>query len=123
MNTADLEDEMLDYWTARAEGFDAEVVQLYGWRYCRIDAYGVGWRVYEPNGSASLAGDIMRRRRYTVFLFDDADADGVKRAVWRAEARQNPIFHGLHRAESPWVAVCRLRVDEVFGSIVADEEW
>lgn len=120
MKTAELDGALLDYWTARAEGFDAEVVQLYGWRYCRIDAYGVGWRVYEPSGSALLAGDIMRRRLFTVYPLKEADNHGIKRDTWLAEAQQNPIFHGLHRGESPWVAVCRLRVAEAFGDIVND---
>lgn len=110
MNISELSGADLDCWVARAEGYDAEVVEMYGWRYCRIDIYGEGWRPYEPTKNEMLAGRILFERFYTV-----GPAPLIQHAAarsWMAEAQMNPAFHGLYKADSPWIAVCRLRVAE-----------
>jgi hypothetical protein len=114
MNVSELSSADLDYWVARAEGYDADVVELYGWRYCRIDVYGEGWRPYEPTKNETLAARILFERFYTVGpapLEAPTQHSGARRA-WMAEAQMNPAFHGLYKADSPWVAICRLRVAE-----------
>jgi hypothetical protein len=110
----DLTGADLDYWVGRAEGHDCEIVELPGWRYCRIDVYGRGWTVYAPSQDGSLAGRILRDRFYTVGPALIAEQKALARAdrVWMAEAQMNPIFHDLFIADSPWIAICRLRVAE-----------
>ncbi|NUX55937.1 hypothetical protein [Paraburkholderia youngii] len=104
----------LDYWTARSLGYDAEIVAMYGWRYCRIDVYGVGWRPYEPTQNELLAARIFSDRFYTVGPAPIADQreHGAAGRVWMAEAQMYPAFNGLQMGDTPWVAICRLRVAE-----------
>ena len=114
MKTEFLSGADLDYWTARSLGYDAEIVAMYGWRYCRIDVSGVGWRPYEPTQNELLAARIWSDRFYTVGpapFADQSEHDGAGR-LWMAEAQRDPAFHGLQMADSPWVAICRLRVAE-----------
>src|SRR5580692_6803317 len=116
MTVIDLSGADLDCCAARAEGYVAEVVELYGWRYCRIDVYGVGWRQYEPTQNEMLAARLQFSRFYTVGPAPVIASSGVggARRMWMAEAQMNPSFHGLQIAESPLVAICRLRVEEEF---------
>lgn len=114
MNIVELTGADLDYWAARAEGYAAELVELYGWRYCRIDVYGVGWRQYEPTQNEGLAARLMHSRFYTIgpAPFDEKLQVGGAQRMWMAEAQMSPLFSGLQIDESPWVAICRLRVEE-----------
>ncbi|MBN3848161.1 DUF2591 domain-containing protein [Paraburkholderia sp. Ac-20342] len=113
MNIDELKGAELDFWVAKARGFEAEVRSMYGQSYCRIDVHGGGYQIYEPTSNVLLAGAIAFERHYTVFPRRDACAGGVPPVwIWLAEAQQNPNFHGLFCDASPNVAICRLCVAE-----------
>ncbi|WP_187617465.1 DUF2591 family protein [Paraburkholderia sp. UCT2] len=129
MNVVELTGADLDYWVARAEGYDAEVIAMHGWRYCRIDVPYHGYQVYGPTQNELLAARIMQKHFYTVgpAPLEDQKKHGGALRVWMAEAQMNPSFHDLFMDDSPWIAICRLRVAEALsqrGLVFAQyEQW
>ncbi|WP_175425601.1 phage protein NinX family protein [Trinickia violacea] len=113
MNVEELCGAELDYEVALAEGFEAQLCRMYGWSYCRIDVPHHGYSVYEPTHNWQLAGRIYDRQHYTLYPRLDRRAGGAPPVwVWLAEAQNNPHWRGQFVAESPLVAICRLRVAE-----------
>lgn len=113
MKVADLAGAQLDYWTAKAEGFDAQLLHACGMDYCRVDIPYQDYIHYQPTHNWVEAGRILESRNYTLYpRFSGADSKAV---IWLAEAQMTKDFAGMTTDESPLVAVCRLRVHEVFG--------
>jgi hypothetical protein len=103
----------LDFWTAKAEGLDAELKSLYCQSYCKIAVHDShGYVVYEPTQNSKLAAEIAFRQCYTLYPHPSLDDRGATRKLWLAEAQWNKTFHGTYVDESPLVAICRLRVAE-----------
>jgi hypothetical protein len=112
MNIEQLTGADLDFWTARAEGHQAELMAKHGMRYCQIDVYPTGHQFYQPTHNWLLAAAIAHARRYTQYPRLDRAADGGAVWVWIVEAQQNPQFHGQFVATDARFAICRLRVAE-----------
>lgn len=112
MNIEQLVGADLDYWTARAEGHQADLCALHGLRYCRVDVYPDGHKFYQPSENWLLAAEISRRRRYTQYPRQDRTAEDSRQWVWLVEAQQSPQFQGQFVDVDPRVAICRLRVAE-----------
>lgn len=103
----------LDYWVAKAEGFNPELRHLYGQSYCRIDVQeSAGYVIYQPTDNTKLAADIAFRQSYTLYPHPCCDEKGETQKLWLAEAQWNKSFHGTFVDASPRVAICRLRVAE-----------
>ncbi|SAK65592.1 hypothetical protein AWB80_03086 [Caballeronia pedi] len=116
MNVAQLSGAQLDYWVAKAEGLLPEVRHACGADWCQIDVASLGPVEYQPSGNLNIVAPIAVRQRYVTYprLRDDGKIE------WLAEAQLNADFHGVFVDESLMVAVCRLRVAEVFGYEVSD---
>lgn len=116
MRVEELSGAWLDYWTARAEGMEADIQRACGMDWCRIDVQSIGYLQYQPSDNWHIAAPIAERQRYVTYprLREDGKLE------WLAEAQLNPDFHGMCVDESPKVAVCRLRVMEVFGEDVPE---
>ena len=112
MNLDMLAGAELDYWVARAEGYRADIFELYGRQCCRVDVLDTGWGMYEPTENSKLIGDILFKRKYTLYPHPMNDGQGVLKTIWLAEAQMNRHFHGMYTDEQPRVAICRLRVAE-----------
>jgi hypothetical protein len=111
MNVSQLSGAQLDYWTARAEGMQAEVKRACGMDWCQIDVEHIGYLQYQPSENWHLTAPIAERGRYVTYPRYREDG----KLEWLAEAQLNPNYHGIMVDESPKVAICRLRVAEVFG--------
>ncbi|BCQ23140.1 DUF2591 family protein [Caballeronia sp. NK8] len=111
MNVDQLSGAWLDYWTARAEGLQAEVKRACGADWCEMNVERIGPLQYQPSGNLSISAPIALRQRYLTYprLRDNGELE------WLAEAQLNPDFHGIFVDESLTVAICRLRVAEAFG--------
>ncbi|WP_250528826.1 phage protein NinX family protein [Caballeronia sp. ATUFL_F1_KS4A] len=116
MNVSELSGAQLDYWVAKAEGMDAEVKRACGMEWCQVDVQSVGLIHYQPSDDWHIAAPIAERQRYVTYPRMRAGG----KVEWLAESQLNPEFHGIMVDESPKVAICRLRVAEVFGLEVAD---
>lgn len=116
MNVHQLNGAQLDYWVARAEGMEADIQRACGMDWCRIDVQSIGHLQYQPSDNWHIAAPIAERQRYVTYprLREDGKLE------WLAEAQLNPDFHGICAHESPKVAICRLRVMEVFGEDVQE---
>lgn len=117
MRVDDLAGPQLDYFVARAEGFDAELIHRNGMSYCAIDVQYEGMQVYVPTHNWQLLGPMMLRQRYLLYPRLDV---ATWKVVWLAEAQLNPTFHGMYIDEQAPLAICRLRVAEKFGEEVPD---
>ncbi|CAL8476421.1 phage protein NinX family protein [Caballeronia sp. S22] len=118
MNVAQLSGAWLDYWTARAEGLQAEVKRACGMDWCQVDVHSVGYIQYQPSDNWHIAAPIAERQRYVTY--PRVREDG--KLEWLAESQMNPDFYGIMVDESPKVAICRLRVAEAFGYEVEQRE-
>jgi hypothetical protein len=107
VNVEQLSGADLDLAVARAEGFDAQIQQVYGEPGCVIDVPWQGYRFYAASESVKLAASIAFRQHYTLYPSRVGGVWG-----WLAEAQHNPNFHGQYSDGSPLVAICRLRVAE-----------
>ncbi|BBP99102.1 hypothetical protein BSFA1_42310 [Burkholderia sp. SFA1] len=116
MNVAQLSGVWLDFWTAKAEGLEPQVKSACGMDWCQVEVQSVGSIQYQPSGNLDIVAPIAVRQRYVTYprLRDDGKLE------WLAEAQLNANFHGVFVDESLMVAVCRLRIAEVFGYEVAD---
>ncbi len=106
MNVAQLTGAQLDYWTAKAEGHSPELKHACGADYCLV-----GELEYRPSDNWHIAAPIVERQMYVVYPVLRSE----RKLEWVAEAGLNPHFYGTFVDESPKVAICRLRVAEVFG--------
>lgn len=116
----DLAGGLLDYWTARAQGLHAQLVQDGDALACRLHG-PLGGRIYRP--SANLSDHDMLALAYDVTVVPERDGftfvPDIPEDDGPVEARMK-IYHmtGL----DPKVALCRAVVASSFGTAVPDAQ-
>ncbi|WP_454751627.1 DUF2591 domain-containing protein [Cupriavidus necator] len=110
MKVSELEGALLDYWVARADGLEAEIIDgLRETKHCFVGSWNEGGYYFKPSTDWAHGGPIIERERIGVL------PRGGEWAAWAIED-MDPSGTG----ESALVAAMRAYVASKFGNEVAD---
>lgn len=122
MKVAELEGAKLDYWVAKAEGFDARIEIINQFPYC---VYG-GWKRFFPSSDWLDGGPIIEREHMYLDPAFDAKTDKFShyKAGCYSAAGTKDHFAGewaWEIGETPLIAAMRAFVASKFGHEVEEE--
>lgn len=132
MKVSELTGAKLNYWVAKADGKDAEIVpqRVFGSGYgiTLVDgtpACMVGIDYFDPSTNWAHGGPIIEREQITVECWQDTDGrSGMRDVFWSASihgSMKNEGREGYEDGPSPLIAAMRAFVASKYGEEVAGE--